>query len=161
MKSAILSSYAFNLHYASKLIEGIAPEKACEQPAGIPNHAAWVIGHLASSSGFISFLLGKPIESPAGWDELFGIGSKPTSDKSKYPPVAELFEAMKLGHADITKLYAAAGDDLLSSPTAHEGFRKMFPTTGDAVGFMLATHEPIHLGQLSAWRRAMGLGSAL
>src|SRR5690606_23094738 len=105
--------------------------------------------------------LGKPVEAPAGWEELYGIGSKPTTDKSKYAPLPELYEAMKQGHADITKLFTAASDAQLAAPTVHEGFRKHFPTTADAIAFMLVSHESIHLGQLSAWRRGIGLGSVL
>jgi hypothetical protein len=33
------------------------------------------------------------------------------------------------------------------------------PTVGAAVNFMLGGHLQMHLGQVSAWRRAMGLGS--
>jgi hypothetical protein len=36
----------------------------------------------------------------------------------------------------------------------------MFPTIGGAVNFLLVGHVQMHLGQVSTWRRVMGLGSA-
>jgi len=36
---------------------------------------------------------------------------------------------------------------------------EMFPTMGSAVMFMCGSHMQMHLGQISAWRRVMGMGS--
>jgi hypothetical protein len=33
-----------------------------------------------------------------------------------------------------------------------------FPTIGDHIVYMITAHQVDHLGQLAAWRRAMGLG---
>ena len=49
----------------------------------------------------------------------------------------------------------------LATPHPHEGARKYFPTIGDHVVFLMTSHEMDHLGQLAAWRRAMGLGPGL
>lgn len=48
----------------------------------------------------------------------------------------------------------------LSEPHPNESMRKYFPTVGDMVIFLMTSHEMNHLGQVAAWRRAMGLGSA-
>ena len=40
-------------------------------------------------------------------------------------------------------------------------FDQLLPTIGDYVTFMCITHEAMHLGQLSAWRRAAKLESSL
>ena len=37
--------------------------------------------------------------------------------------------------------------------------RDFWPTLGDGLVWMIASHENIHLGQLSAWRRVQGLPS--
>jgi uncharacterized damage-inducible protein DinB len=39
--------------------------------------------------------------------------------------------------------------------------RKYFPTVGDQMVFMMTAHEMDHLGQMAAWRRAMGLPPAM
>ena len=40
-------------------------------------------------------------------------------------------------------------------------FGDYLPTLLDLTQFMCVTHEAMHLGQLSAWRRGRGLPSAL
>jgi hypothetical protein len=69
-----------------KLIDGIPPDKVCHQPVPGANHALWVLGHLACSDDFFATKLGdrEPVIDP-GWQELFGMGSKPTDAPSAYP----------------------------------------------------------------------------
>ena len=43
-------------------------------------------------------------------------------------------------------------------PTPIEAVRGFLPTLGDCFVFVMAAHENIHLGQLSAWRRMQGMG---
>ena len=40
-------------------------------------------------------------------------------------------------------------------------FSEYMPTMLDLITFMCINHEAMHLSQLAAWRRAMGLPSAL
>ena len=44
--------------------------------------------------------------------------------------------------------------------TPNEQTRAYFPTVGSMVVFIMTSHEMDHLGQVAAWRRAAGLGSA-
>jgi len=39
--------------------------------------------------------------------------------------------------------------------------RDAIPTVGDGLVFLTGSHFAYHLGMLSAWRRTIGLGSAL
>ena len=48
-----------------------------------------------------------------------------------------------------------------AEPHPDEGTRKYFPTVGDMIIFLMTSHEMDHLGQIAAWRRAMGLGPAI
>ena len=48
---------------------------------------------------------------------------------------------------------------ILAQENPIEGFRSRAPTIGDAANFLMNSHAMFHLGQLSAWRRAMGLAS--
>ena len=45
-------------------------------------------------------------------------------------------------------------------PFPDERRRKAFPTLGDYAVFVMTIHEGSNIGQIAAWRRAMGLGSA-
>ena len=49
---------------------------------------------------------------------------------------------------------------VFSAANPMEGkFAEMLPTRGDAVSFMMNNHIMMHAGQVSFWRRAMGMGS--
>ena len=161
MKSNLLHAYAFNLKYAHKLVEDVPDDRMADQPAGLSNHPAWVIGHLANTCNFAGSLLGVENAGPSGWRDLLGNGSKPVADRSKYPEKAALLSALEAGHGRVAEVYEQAGEAALDAATPQEHFRAMFPTVGDALAFIMVAHEGIHLGQLSAWRRAMGMGSVL
>ena len=161
MKDSVLHTFGFNLGYARKLVADIPKDKMCVQPAGIPNHAAWVLGHLAFSLQFGGSMLGLKLAMPDGWQQKFGNGSKPTSDAAVYPDKQALLTALEQAHARLADAVAKADAAVFRQPTPHEGFRKVFPTIGDALTFMTTAHEATHLGQLSAWRRAAGFPSAL
>lgn len=46
---------------------------------------------------------------------------------------------------------------MLEGPTPNEDFRQIMPTLGNALVFILWAHEAVHVGQLTSWRKAMGL----
>jgi hypothetical protein len=45
-----------------------------------------------------------------------------------------------------------------SETTPLEAVRGFLPTLGDCFVFVMAAHENLHLGQVSAWRRVQGMG---
>ena len=51
------------------------------------------------------------------------------------------------------------GRTVFSEPNPLERWRAVNPTVGDMIVTLMVKHESGHLGQLSAWRRAMGLAS--
>jgi hypothetical protein len=52
---------------------------------------------------------------------------------------------------------ARASDAQLLKETPNESHRKNFPTIGALSNFLLGAHVAVHIGQVSAWRRCMGL----
>ena len=162
MKQLIQSVYDFNLVYARKLVADLTDEQWAAQPIAngniMPNHAAWVFGHLASTS--FSFALpllnAKPIEKD-GWGELFGINSEPCSDASLYLNKASLVGLLEESHALVTEAFAKVDEPRLALPNPAESLRPLFPTIGHMITFVMTSHEATHLGQLSALRRGLGL----
>ena len=159
MSKEVLATFAFNLQYAQMLLADVPQEKMCEQPGGIPNHPAWIVGHLATTCNFIGQLLGFDPVCPAEWEKLFGYGSQPTNDSSLYPSKDELLKKLQEGHACTAEAFGKMATQDLEKINPIESMVSMFPTVGDMAVFMLTTHEAIHLGQLSAWRRAQRLPS--
>lgn len=151
----ILVSYRMNLGMVKTYLSDVSAERMAEMPAGL-NPPVWIVGHLCVASDRLLGMLGGTPSCPDTYVGLFGKGSEPTDDLAAYPSKDEL-----LGQRDklATQLMLAcesASEELLASENPMEMLRTPLPTVGDLVAFMLTSHEAMHAGQLSAWRRASG-----
>jgi hypothetical protein len=162
----ILKQYDFNLEYAKSLVQDLTDEQMTTVPAlGLDNHPAFTLGHLVSGSADLARDLGAEFEIPDKWADLFvrmgpGDPRKPDLDKDKYPPKHILINELESQHNKVKKLLKDIDKNKLNEPLKWR-FSNFMPTLGDVVTFMCINHESMHLGQIAAWRRAMGLKSAL
>ncbi len=156
-----ITLYDFMLHYGRLLVADVPDEQLAAQPAAGLNHAAWVLGHLAFVSDYARKNLGGAPACPPEWTALFGVSSQPTADRAAYPSKAELLAAYERGHELLKAAAATADPASLAAPNPNEKRRAMIPTVAHVISHILTTHEATHLGQLSAWRRMMGLKSVL
>jgi uncharacterized damage-inducible protein DinB len=159
MMELILPVFNLNLWSSQKLVADLTDEQMCAQPVSgvVMNHPAFILGHLALVAGdFAGSFVGLSPICPAGWKELFNQGAKPLADRSLYPSKAELLQKLEEGHARLAEAVAKAKPEVLAQP-APEKMRQRFPTVGGLLAGMMTSHEASHNGQLSAWRRAMGL----
>ena len=152
--------YAFNLKYAEKLVKDVSPEQMVHQPGGVINHPSWSLGHLVVSANRLGQLLGLKSQLPDGWEKIFATGGIPSGNEADYPSKEEILEALREQHARNAEAVAQSDPSAFTVPHPNEKTRSYFPTVGDMVIFMMTSHEMDHLGQIAAWRRAMGLGSA-
>ena len=68
---------------------------------------------------------------------------------------------MLSGYRKASEVLKASDDALFTKQNPVDGrMRELFPTNGGALGFYVGGHVMMHIGQLSAWRRAMGLEAA-
>jgi len=67
----------------------------------------------------------------------------------------------KSRHETALAALAETTDEVLSRTNPNEKMRDRFPTIGATAAFLFSGHMMIHFGQVSAWRRIMGLGSAM
>ncbi len=152
--------YTMNLGSAKRLVSDLSDDQMCAQPHGVVNHPAWSLGHLAVAADHLATLLGLSSELPAGWEQTFKTGGTPSPDKSAFPSKDEILRVLELEHVRIAKALPQADPAFLAQPHPNEKRRGHFPTVGDFAIFLVTGHEMDHLGQIAAWRRAMGLGSA-
>jgi uncharacterized damage-inducible protein DinB len=132
----------------------------CAQPVPgrVMNHAAFVLGHLAwASENGVKFLGEQPAWADE-WRELFGTGATPQADRSRYPAKAALLQRLEEAHGHLAAAVGRATPETLAQP-APERMRGRFPTVGSLLLGLMTSHQAGHLGQLSAWRRALGLPS--
>lgn len=166
MIEQLLNSYRFNLDFAHKLVEDLDEKLMTESGGiGLENHPAWTLGHLISGANLTLKYLGEEPSISTKWDELFrrngpGDPRKPNPDRSVYPTKKELLEELNKQHLLVEKKISGLAQMDLNKPHQWK-FSSYFPTLFDMIHFMCVTHETMHLSQLSSWRRAMGLNSAL
>lgn len=166
MIQEIIHQYDFNLRFAKILVEDLSEEQMtlCPYP-GLENHPAFTLGHLITGSALTNEDLGGKYEIPDGWSELFlrrgpGDPRLPDLEKSIYPLKEELITELENQHERLKDKIRLIDPFKLNEPISWR-FSYYMPTLKDLLIFMCINHEAMHLGQLSAWRRAMKLPSAL
>ncbi|WP_437223123.1 DinB family protein [Planctomicrobium sp. SH661] len=148
----------FLLNYAQGLMADIPEERMAEQPSAGINHPAWILGHLIYTADSANALLGGKKTLPTDWVRRYGPGSELSTRREDYPSKEELLEKLKslfeTAHAQSASVDPAA----MQAPNPRQQMLPFLPTVGDLVAFILAGHMGIHLGQLSSWRRQIGIG---
>jgi len=153
---------------AEALTKGVTPEQFRRKPQGIDtNSAAFNFGHLAVYPERILEMIGrtdiaKPDQKYVDW---FSQGKTCLDDPEGkvYPPMNEIMERFYSRYRAAVEAVKSADDSVFDrpNPSPNERFRTMLPTVGAALAFMLDGHCQMHLGQVSTWRRCMGLPSAM
>lgn len=152
----LLFSYRWGVDTFAKLVSDVADEDMARQPVEGINHPAWLLGHVGTYHEVIALLLlSESFDNP--WDSPCGKNSTPSADRSLYPSKEELLKHHEAAAALASKTIAEAKPEAWTRPMDHPTWGKQFATVAPAVVFLATTHQSLHLGQLSGWRRAMGL----
>ncbi len=157
MIPAVLKSFSLTFDYLRRLVADVSDQQMTAQPGGAVNHPAWVMGHLVYSCQGIAEVLGVKPWLPEQWLAPFITGSVPDTDRQAYPSKAELLQALDDGQRKVSEALAAMDEQELREPLPDEDIRSLFPTLGHAVVHILGAHAAVHVGQVSVWRRAIGL----
>ncbi|MHC4406060.1 MAG: DinB family protein [Planctomycetota bacterium] len=157
MKDDVIRSFAMSLEHARHLLRGVEEGQMVLQPIEGMNHPAWIIGHLVYSFQAIGGEIGLAPWLPSDWQERFGTGTKLPTGSEQVPGRAELSAALDDGEKRLTDRLSEMSEEDLAESLPDERLRHVFPTIGGAVMHILTVHTAVHVGQLSAWRRAMGL----
>jgi hypothetical protein len=158
----VVPSAELLLGYADQLVKTAPAETFAKMPMKDVNSAAFNIGHLAIYGDRICSMLGREdLVTPLPFSaDLFKAGAPCLDQPGLYPEkdvlVATFFERQRRA---IDAMRGAGESALRAENPAAGRFKEMFPTVGGAVAFLLSGHVAMHLGQVSAWRRVMGLGS--
>lgn len=144
----------FTQGYGLDLLKDIEPHAMSRQPLPKMNHPAWIIGHLAyAADGHSVYAGGKAKLSD--WKQLFGKDSVLSSVPEQYPSKDELLSTWCDANQRLIDAATSADEETLGKPTQGP-MGKPFPTLGGFLSFAMTGHVALHLGQLSAWRRAEG-----
>jgi hypothetical protein len=157
MIDEILGSFTKTLEFLQRLVADVPDQRLTHQPVGVVNHPAWIIGHLAYSFQLIGIEMGLKPWLPEYWDQKFGTGSMPGDTRDDYPSKADLLDRLSDGQRRVGDRLKSLGENDLAKPLPDVRLRPVFPTLGHAVLHVLTSHAAVHVGQLSVWRRAIGL----
>ncbi len=154
-----------------RLLIGIRPEQfarrawpIANQPI-MTNHPAFIYGHLALYPAKILTVCGRAkagSAAPSGYEAMFSRDAQCQDDPMGiiYPPMGEVAGVFLSTHDAMFPVLADLPDEALERPNPDARLAKVFTTVGFAATFLLCNHLAGHLGQVSAWRRCMGLGPA-
>lgn len=163
----IADSLRLTLKYAEVLLKDVQPETfgrfaVADGKAIESNHPAFIYGHLSLYAHQIMTQLGQtPADVPPAFAENFSKDSVCTDDsEGSLPDMQTITDYFFKSWNEVQEVLRATDDETFLQPTLSEGMKDRFPTLGSLHNFYASGHNMMHLGQMSAWRRMMGLGSA-
>jgi hypothetical protein len=150
--------YAFLLDYTHRLVADVDESELARSPIRGMNHPVWILGHLAVCTDYALHQLGERKLTSKRWHFLFGPGSELRPQTSIYPTKNELLAALDAGHEDVSAASERADPAAMERP--HDipiaFLEGKITTAREFVAHLMTTHPAVHIGQLSAWRRACG-----
>ena len=158
------------LGYADRLLQDVRPDQFARfaNVGGTvihSNHPAFIYGHLSLYAPRIVEQLGGDASGLAPSTEFQELFSKDAQcvddpDGSIYPAMNVIVSALQNGYSAAIDALDSAPDEIFEEANPNEAMRSKFPTIGAMHGFYVGGHFMLHMGQMSAWRRAVGLGAA-
>jgi hypothetical protein len=166
----IAASAQLSVGYAERLLKDVSADQFARfaSPGGETiesNHPCFILGHLSLYAPRVVADLGidaSSIEPSEDFVRLFNKDAKCVDDPdgSIYPAMEEVVSAFRKGHEMAINALGDAEDQAFQKTNPNEAMREKFPTMGAMHAFYLGGHIMVHMGQFSAWRRAMRLGPA-
>ena len=157
-------------NYGERLLKGITPEMFARKPRVNGqlvemNHPAFIYGHLATYPVMIAGMVGLPSEQmvvPASYEGLFKINCPCHDDVEGtiYPSMEEITTLFFRGMDAVLAALPEIDEAQYDKPLADAGRQERFGSVGAFCAYLLLAHPQGHFGQVSGWRRCMGLGSA-
>ena len=150
--------------YAKLLVEDIPPDQFSHLARPDVNHACFCIGHQAIYPNRVLELLGRAdlVAERDGYADLFEAGNTCVEQDGRYPSKDELMAYYFDRHTAVEEALRGIDEAVFARENPAEGrIREMCPTIGAAVNFLLVAHHMAHLGQVSIFRRLIGLPSAM
>lgn len=157
----LVHSLSFTMNYARALLKDVKEDDFAKLPMPNFNHPAFVYGHLAVTANFMLELLGRDdakIELPFD-PEPYTPSATCVEQDGRYSDMDGIVSSCFAAHDAVLEVLPTIDPEVFAQANPVEGFSNMMPRIGDAITFMCCSHTMMHLGQVSMWRRAMGLGS--
>jgi hypothetical protein len=166
----IAACCSFGIAYADRLLTDVSATHFAQfaRPGGQlveSNHPAFIFGHLSLYGASIVENLGGDLAAvgpPENYPSLFSKQAvcQDDPDGNIYPAMDEIVACFYTGHRAAVAILRDTDDETFLKESPVEGrLRELFPTMGALLAFYVGGHMMTHLGQMSAWRRMMGMGA--
>ena len=123
------------------------------------NHPLWIVGHLGwVDNRFVSRFRPQLAVDRPGWSDMFGMGSKITTDREAYPAPEEVVAYFRDRRVVLLKVLDEVSEAELNEPVPAANARGPLagaPSVGHIFLFA-AMHEGMHAGQLTVAHRGLG-----
>ena len=166
----IAASARLGLGYAERLLTDVKADQFARfakigDTTIESNHGAFIYGHLSLYACRVIDGVGSDAsryQPSAAFLELFSKDAKCVDDPdgSIYPAMDEITSALLDSYRAAAEALENADDAVFLTENPNEAMRGKFPTTGAMHAFYVGGHFMLHMGQMSAWRRALGMGPA-
>ncbi len=156
MIEELIHTFDYTLKFVEQSVADLTEQEMVQQPAGVPNHGTWTLGHIINGCQGIVDGLGVEGWLPEEWESLFGYSSTPTSVVSRYPKKTEMLAILADSANRLRQALLATNESTLEQPLPDERDREILPTIGHVLLQVVAAHTAFHAGQLAVWRRAIG-----
>lgn len=148
----------FTRQYLTMLVGGLTEEQLDLVPIDGFHSARWLLTHIATTGDFGLKLLGLPTKCLRTWQVAYAPGSDGVTHPEIRPSKVELLAKIADIYEQLAQGLESASQELLAEPHGLALLqRTSIQTKGHLVSHLITTHFAVHLGQLSAMRRQMGL----
>ena len=161
----IVNCFELRVEDIKHLVKDLDDELMIEMPAPEMDHPAWIIGHLTYTIQETGKQVGMSPWLPKHWSGLFVKDANINNNPDTYPNKEKLMKELESGEKHIITSLNKLKESQLVNTADKKKSSRIYPTifaeNGPTVGHLilntLVGHFSIHVGQLSAWRRAMNL----
>jgi hypothetical protein len=158
----LIEGYRRNQDYGERLLYDLTDEHMTMQPHGERerpvNHPAWAFSHMNVYLPVIQCVIrGERFEDPM--HHRFGMNSRPETEFGIYGTRLRILADWSRGHEAVCELLQHCDNTLFGRSVHLERWTTVMPTAGVCLPYLMLNHENMHLGQISAWRRVLGLPS--
>lgn len=134
-----------------KLVSELSEQQLDCIPEGFNNNIRWNLGHIYLAQEQFAFNFAKePMIIPDGFNELFGMGSKPTEWPAQTPTLPELIQLLQEQPKRIKEVLHNRLDETVENPLVLGGLT--LHTIGEYLSFCLF-HEGTHMQAIKTLKK--------
>lgn len=157
MTGTIQSLYHFQLGYLMKLIDNIPEDRIYEKQLEGFNSAGWILGHIYVEGQDVYKAMGIAYETDPRWVSWFENSTGKIDSLEGLPGKQALIDALVARYNDLSEIYTNLTSEERNGPHSSTLLTNELPNFDSWFAHHLTTHLSIHCGNLSVWKKMVGI----